>query len=530
MLHNPVVRGIAPDPSACRVGDDFFLATSTMDFWPGIPIRHSRDLVSWQVVGHAAVRPEQCRRDRRPGPVTLYAPTLRHHAGRFWLACTNAAEGQGNFVVSAADPAGPWSDAVWVDGVAFDPSLAFDGDDDGATCYYTRRTLRPGVDGLGPIVQAKIDLATGGLATDPVPITPGGSGYCSNDIEGPHLYHVGEWWYLFSAEGGTWKGHMQTVARSRSPWGPFEGCPHNPVLTHRHRVGHPVQTVGHAELLTDPAGWWWAVFLATRHDGFTPHHQLGRETFLAPVRWEDGWPVIGDRGSVELTMPLDRPLPGAGVPARPWPHERTPWTAGWQTRGEPAPELRLLAAGDGWDVHLPGLVTTLDDEGQVSAAFLRQEEPRASFGASLESAPAAPGLAGVTVYATPSHHYELVVSHVASDRHVTLRRRVDDIESCSTVLLPGAGPVRLEVSADTHRYTFTVSDRAGDQSPAPVRVGTGGVRGVSAEAAEDFSGVRFGVVSIGATVDVRDVRLVHVPESATSTADGVDTTDGNERS
>lgn len=513
VLINPVVRGVAPDPSVCRVGDDFFLATSTMDFWPGIPIRHSRDLVHWTVVGHAVVRPDQYRRDGRPGPLMLYAPTLRHHAGTFWLACTNVADQQGNFILSSQDPAATWSAATWVDDVGFDPSLAFDDGRD--ICYYTRRTLRPEPDGLGPIVQAEIDLSTGRLAGPPQAITPGRSGYRSNDIEGPHLYSVNGWWYLFCAEGGTWKGHMQTVGRSRSPWGPFEGCPDNPVLTHRHLVGDPVQTVGHADLVQDAAGAWWAVHLATRHDGFSPHHQLGRETFLAPVHWVDGWPVVGTDGTVQLHTPLDRPRAGHGVPARSWPHRPTAWTGGWSTLGEPSPGLQIRRVDDGWDVALPAPVKDWRDvgpggnrQGEITA-YLRQEEPVARLQADLDPPPASPGAAGIVVHAAPRHRYVLTVSTLAGVRMVVLHRIVDDLQTCTRTELPGRGPVRLMVDADPSRYTFSLQDLSPRAGGARLTVGSGSVRSVCAEATEDFTGVRLGVLARGTPARLQAVSLRH---------------------
>ena len=221
----------------------------------------------------------------------LFAPTLRHHEGTFYVVCTNMADNQGNFLVSATDPAGEWSDAVWLDREAFDPSLFFDAD---GTCLYTRRSLDLSVPGgdLGPVVQARLDPRTGDMEPWPA-ITSGARGFQTNDIEGPHLYRIGEWYYLFSAEGGTWTGHMQTVARSRSPWGPFEPAPHNPVITHRDRVLHPIQSLGHADLVEDQHGGWWALALGTRH--CKQHHNLGRETFLLPVTWSDGWPHFGTR-------------------------------------------------------------------------------------------------------------------------------------------------------------------------------------------------------------------------------------------
>ncbi len=498
-LRNPVVRGIAPDPSVCRVGGDYYLATSTMDFWPGIPIRHSTNLVDWRIIGHAVTRPSQYRRDGRPGPLTLYAPTLRHHAGRFHLTVTNVADEQGNFVVSAEDPAGEWSEPVWVDRVAFDPSLTFaDG-----TCYYTRRTLDPLPDGrLGPVVQSEIDLATGALTGPLRELTTEWSGFCSNDIEGPHLYKIGDWYYLFSAEGGTWRGHMQTCARSRSPWGPFEPAPRNPVLTHRHRVGHPVQSTGHAELVDAPDGSWWALFLGTRHDGFAVHHQLGRETFLATVEWtDDGWPVIGADGTVELDMPLPRPLPGGDEAAPPaQPRRDTPWTAGWSTVGGPPPD-GLVAVLTADQDSAPGLLERVELPAAATGAgggavwpsgalFWRQREFVDAFGATLAEG----AEAGVGVYADATHHYRLVVRTCEGGREAVLHRVVDDLAVSEAVELPGDGPVRLEIEADGTHYVFRATTAGGVTVP----VGRGLARLLAAEVTQGFTGARFAVVAAGA--------------------------------
>lgn len=254
-------------------------------------IRHSFDLVNWQIVGHAITRPAQYRRDGQAGPIVLFAPTLRHHDGTFYVACTNAIPGQGNFLVSTTDVTGEWSDAVWIDDQGFDPSLFRD--DDG-TWYYTRRNLQFRPDGfLGPIVQATIDVQTGELG--PMRDITEPHGFASNDSEGPHLYRIGEWYYLCSAEGGSWHGHMQTIARSRSPWGPFEAGPQNPFLTQRHLVANRIQTLGHAELVEAADGTWWALSLGTRHPRMAQHHNLGRETFLTPRHL--GRRMAGRRGT-----------------------------------------------------------------------------------------------------------------------------------------------------------------------------------------------------------------------------------------
>lgn len=494
-INNPVVRGNAPDPSVCRVGDNFYLATSTFDYWPGVRIHHSTDLVSWTQIGAAVTRPAQYRRDGRPGPLMLYAPTLRHHAGRFYVACTNFADEQGNFVVSTDDPAGEWSDAAWVDREAFDPSLLFaDG-----TCYYTRRTLAPLPDGrLGPVVSCEIDPHTGHALGPLRELSPDYAGFSSNDIEGPHLYKIGDWYYLFSAEGGSWKGHMQTCARSRSPWGPFEPCPRNPVLTHRDRVGHEIQCVGHAELFDAPDGSWWAVMLGTRHmsqGGFVQHHNLGRETFLAPVEWsDDGWPLIGNDGRIELRIETDRPLPSPRTPAGAVRYPDTIWNAGWSTVGLPAEGIGGDASAGTFTLPYGAGLDTAEPVAGVGALFFTQQEDDAHLEVVLEAAPPAPAEAGIAVFSTPAHFYALLVS-VSPDgvRRAVLRRRADDLETEDVIELSGEGSIRLRVDATVDRYSFNVARGEEEFRPA----GSGSARLLSAETAGTFVGCRLALVATG---------------------------------
>jgi alpha-N-arabinofuranosidase len=490
---NPVVRGNAPDPSVIRVGTDYFLATSSFEYLPGIVIRRSTDLVSWRIVGAAVTRPAQYRRDGRPGTVMLFAPTLRHHDGTFYVACTNMADGQGNFVVRARDPAGEWSDAVWLDREAFDPSLFFDED---GTCYYTRRTLdlsAPGGD-LGPVVQAVLDPRTGEMG--PLrPITPGPWGFESNDIEGPHLYRIGGWYYLFAAEGGTWIGHMQTVARSRSPWGPFEPAPHNPIITHRHRVLHPIQSLGHADLVEDPRGRWWALALGTRHR--REHHNLGRETFLLPVEWRDGWPHVGADGGTELEVALPHSGPETGgVRAGP---ERSLLTEGWHTLSQPPPGLAL----DGTGLHVPFGAELADGSAlDPPGAVLRFQTEEAQVLAAIAPSPVGGQEVGVGAYSDGRHHYLMLLRIGAGGREVVLRRVVDDLETEAVRPWPGEGPVRMEVRAAPDGYRFAVADGEAREDGARddgawVEIGGGSARLLSAQACEWFVGVNFALCAFG---------------------------------
>ena len=503
---NPIVRGTAPDPSAIRVGEDYFLASSTFDQLPGVTIRHSTDLVSWRVIGHAVTRPAQYRRDDGTGPMVLFAPTLRHHGGVFYLACTNAIPGQGNFVLRTDDPAGEWSDALWIDDEGFDPSLFRD--DDG-TWYYTRRTLQFRPDGdLGPIVQATIDLDTGVLG-ELRPITPP-HGFASNDIEGPHLYRRRDWYYLCSAEGGSWHGHMQTVARSRSPWGPFEHAPSTPFLTHRHLTANRVQDVGHAELLEAADGTWWTLSLGVRHPRMAQHHNLGRETFLTPVRWVDDWPVAGTRGdgttALEVAVSTPEPRPGTRLEV-----PDTVWNRGWTTIGRAAPDLDAGQGDDAIRLPLgahPGAARAGVAPAPVGALLRAQTEDDQTFTATLSHVPT-DAAGGIAAFADAAHHYALTLEAAADgSRTIVTTRTVDDLVVREEQAAPGDGPVELRIDAHETRYRFeAVVDGA------VIQLGAGAARLLSAEAAQWFVGVHWTLLAVGepgtgavtfADVSVRD--------------------------
>ncbi|MFF2485106.1 family 43 glycosylhydrolase [Microbacterium sp. NPDC058062] len=293
----PILPGFYPDPTICRVGDDYYVANSSFEYFPGAPLFHSRDLVNWTQLGNILTDRMQFRRGTTGPSTGIYGSTLRHRDGRFWFITTNVSDfDSGQIIVHAEDPSGPWSAPVFVrDAIGIDPDLCWD--DDG-TCYLTWHVLDFTVGGQG-IRQAPIDLATGRLLEPHYPVWQG-SGMPA--AEGPHLYKIDDLWYMLLAEGGTERGHCVTAARSSSPRGPFEPCPWNPVLTHRSTV-HPVQSVGHADLVQSPDGSWAIVYLGSRPRGSTPgFHVLGRETFLAGVDWVDGWPVV-EEGRFEVPAP-----------------------------------------------------------------------------------------------------------------------------------------------------------------------------------------------------------------------------------
>lgn len=289
----PIIAGFAPDPTICRAGDDYYVANSSFEYFPGAPIFHSTDLVTWEQIGNIIDRPEQFEIGAGEDSGGIYGSTLRHHDGLFWLITTNMNSFMsGQVIYHAEDAAGPWSDPVHVSGaIGIDPDLAWD--DDG-TCYLTYKV--PSLDPSGAtepfIGQAAINPLTGEILSEVRPIT-NGTGLA--DTEAPHLYKIDGWWFLVTAEGGTQRGHLASVARAKQPNGPFEPSPYGPLLTHR-STDHPVQSTGHADFVQTTDGSWAAVFLGTRPWGLgAGFHTVGRETFLTGIGWtDDGWPVADE--------------------------------------------------------------------------------------------------------------------------------------------------------------------------------------------------------------------------------------------
>lgn len=305
-VNNPILSGFYPDPSICAVGEDFYLVTSTFAYFPGIPVFHSRDLKHWEQIGHVLERPSQLPLAGCGHSQGIYAPTIRYYDGIFYVITTNVSGG-GNFYVTAENPAGPWSDPVWLgeDAPGIDPSLFFDED---GTCYYVGTRPNPeGVryNGDWEIWVQQLDLEKKCLTGESRKVWKG----AMNGViwpEGPHLYKKDGWYYLMIAEGGTGPDHCVSVARSREVFGPYEGNPDNPILTHRH-LGkrYPIVYVGHGDLVQAADGGWYMVMLASRPlEGFT---LMGRETFLAKVVWEDEWPVVNP-GVGKLETHVELPL------------------------------------------------------------------------------------------------------------------------------------------------------------------------------------------------------------------------------
>jgi sialate O-acetylesterase len=492
-FRNPVIPGFHPDPSIVRVGGDFYLVTSSFEFFPGVPLFTSRDLVHWKQLGHVLTRETQLPLGNARPSGGIYAPTLRHHDGTFYVITTNI-DGGGNFLVTAKDPAGPWSDPVWLhDFGGIDPSLFFD--DDG-TMYLTGLSRPPGKP--HGIYQTTLDPKTGAIL-QPSRLVWDRTG--TRYPEGPHLYKIKGRYYLMIAEGGTEYGHMVTLARGDSPWGPFEPCPRNPILTNRQTENDvPVQGTGHADLVEAPDGSWWMVFLAFRPASGYFHH-LGRETFLAPVTWDaGGWPVVNGGQPIGLAGNAE------GLPPHPFPPApvRTGFDAPlgpeWNYLRNPDTSSYSLDSRAGW-LTLRGRATSLGEPASPTWVGRRQEHFSGRVATLVDFVPRSEGEeAGLSVYMNPDHRYEMAVRHAGGHRQVFVRQRIGPYLEAVTASanLDGLEPVVLQVECTPEEYSFSYGLAvSGSPQVATKPLGKAAARYLSSEVAGGFTGVYFGLYATG---------------------------------
>ncbi|MFD9434664.1 glycoside hydrolase family 43 protein [Streptomyces sp. NPDC060002] len=481
-VDNPVIPGFHSDPSVCRVGEDYYLACSSFEYFPGVPVFHSRDLVHWTQTGNALDRPSQLRLPLdTPSSGGIYAPTLRHHDGRFWLIVTNVS-GDGNLLFTATDPAGPWSDPVRLPGVhGIDPDLAWDED---GNCWCTTA-------GVG---QVRIDPRTGETLGPQRRLWSGSPG--AKAPEAPHLYRIGDYWYLLIAEGGTERCHSVSIARGRTPTGPFEPCPANPILTHR-GTDHPVQNTGHADLVQAPDDSWWMVLLGVRPGGGTPGwHVLGRETFLVPVDWVDGWPVVGEL-STSMPAPPWPLRPTAAVPARD-DFELSELAPFWVSLRHRPPEVCTTEERPGW-LTLRARGGSLDE---TDATFLgrRQQHGSCRVRALVD---AADGRGGLAVRLDEQHHYDIETS----SGEVRVSARIGPLSTvvASRSTPPGPVVLRVEVAAvhavhDARTGPDTVTLGIEEPDGTFVELASLDGRYLSTEVAGGFTGRVIGMFAGGGSV------------------------------
>ena len=464
---NPVIRGFNPDPSVCRVGKDFYLVTSTFEFFPGVPIYHSENLVDWTLINCCLKTKKQLPLGDAWHSGGIYAPTIRYRNGTFYMTVTNVSAG-GNFIVKTTDIYGDWSDPIYVDQSGIDPSLFFD--DDGKVYYLSTfydETL-PETE-RAAIQISQIDVDTGKILRGPEILHSGSGG---RNVEAPHLYKKEDKYYLMLAEGGTEYGHMETIFRADSVYGRYEGCPRNPILTHRNRPYSPIQCTGHADLTGDENGNWWMVFLGVRQIPFATMHHLGRETFLAPVVWgEDGFPVVGDGGTVSPCC--DAPLPGGTVcgPKKSVRYYLTENLPEFTYVRNPKEENYVFSPRG---LTMTGEGAKLSDD-KVSPTFLgiRQREFGTVFTACVSEFD---GVGGITVYNNRNYHYDVVLEKKNGKATVALRRAVHDLRVSDTPVPVENKELLLRIRGGETFYSFEV-----EQNGKIIPLGQAAVAGLCSE-------------------------------------------------
>lgn len=481
---NPVIPGFYPDPSICRVDSDYYLVNSTFQYFPGIPVWHSRDLVNWEQIGNAIDRVDQIDLSNAQGWGGLYAPTIRYNDGKFYMINTNVSKG-GNFFVTATDPAGPWSDPVWLEQGGIDPSFYFEN----GKCYFTSNPD----DG---IYLCEIDPETGKQLTPSQLIWTGTGGRYP---EGPHIYKKDGWYYLLISEGGTEHAHMITIARSKNIYGPYESNPNNPILTHCNQLGqtNPIQGTGHADIVEAPDGSWWLVCLAFRPQ-VGMNHLTGRETYLAPVVWnEEGWPVVNGNGTIQTVMDVNLPIQGNLRPQSDWSLD-IDFTKDknlgydWVYLRKPIPanynftEKGLVLTGNEWDLNSIEYPT-----------FIGHRQQHISFEATAAlslNANISGSQAGLTVFMDMYSHYDIYLAKSDKGYTINVDYWLGSIHHSQASLEIIGNSAILRINGDKNNYSFSYST---DKGQTYYNLGSADTRYLSSETAGGFTGIMLGLYCTG---------------------------------
>lgn len=470
---NPILAGFYPDPSICRAGNNYYLVNSSFAYFPGLPLFHSTDLVNWKQIGNAMDRREQLDLAHAGVSRGLFAPSITYHKGLFYIICTLIDKG-GNFVITAKDPKGPWSNPAWLsqlDGI--DPSIFFDDND---KAYIVYNSVPPDnkslYDGHRTIRMVEFDAKTLKVINDNTIIVNGGTDIAKKPvwIEAPHILKKDGWYYLICAEGGTGYNHSEVVFRSKTVSGPYLPFEKNPILTQRHldpQRKNPITTTGHADFVEMPNGKWYAVFLGCRpYEG--AHYNTGRETFLAPVEWKDGWPHILE-GKEEVKYHYAVPMPSVTKTVN------NNFSGNFHFKDEfknntlnnryvflrnPEADLYKLSPDKGW---LALSVKPQTASGKESPAFIgfRQQHLKGTAATSMSFDPASVNeKAGLLIFQNETHYYFLCQSIENDQPVVQLYRSMPDGGLESIVYLSLANhpkEMMLKIEARDDRYFFYFS-------------------------------------------------------------------------
>jgi alpha-N-arabinofuranosidase len=479
---NPIISGGYPDPSICRVGDDYYIVNSSFEYFPGLPIHHSKDLVNWELVGYGLHREAQCTGQNNLLDVQqrggIHAPTIRYHNGKFYIITTNVYSPIDktqpvqfiNFIITAENIEGPWSEPHVLEGApGIDPDIFFD--EDGKVWYLgTHAPENPTFNGEGEIWLQEINLDNWKLSGERHYLWRGACG--GTWAEGPHLYRKDGRYYLLIAEGGTSFNHAVMVAVSDKITGPYESNPRNPILSTRHlSYDYWVNSTGHADLIELPNGKWYMVALGIRGD-LKRSSNMGRETHLIPVKWEREpfewkeikyeFPVCApETGRVERFNPL--PFPDKAQ------HRNYAFVDNfdsevlhlqWNFRRVPLENIYALNARKGW-LRLYAKPETITMRGRCSQMGIRQTETNFEYAAKMYFQPKQNGSeAGISLFLQDDNYINFTLIQKEGKPILQLvvnERQKDAVVAAEKALDKYAGDVLLKVISKEDKYHYLYS-------------------------------------------------------------------------
>lgn len=477
-ITNPIIKGFYPDPSCCEANGKYYLVCSTMQYFPGVPIFESEDLINWKQIGNCFTRDSQVNLNKVQSSSGVFAPTIRYYDGVFYMTTTNNETHQ-NYYVSTDNIYGEWSEPIYVDQDGIDPSFYFE---NGRAYFMSNGSDDDGVHG---IVQCEIDIKTGKKLSKSKTIWQGSGG---RYLEGPHMYKINGKYYLVAAEGGTEYGHMVTYAVSDSLFGEFVGYPNNPVLTNRNLGGYQVQGVGHGDLVKDKNGNWWMVHLGFRQiDRWLTYHHLGRETFLTPVEFhDDGWFTAGINGTTPTQFETDKFDDNTVQENKTlYTFENTDFDLEWCYIRNPKRENYSLKKDC---ATLYGTDITLNDVDSPTFIGIRQKD----FVCDIECEVSIDaGEGGITIFMDENQHYDVAIRKTQNGYEAISRLTIGEAVCIKKSVPINSCRAKLKITSNNYSYNFFLVT----ENDTPL--GYAQTRYLSTEVAAGFTGVFIGLYATG---------------------------------
>ena len=500
--NNPIIPGSYPDPSICRVGDDFYIVNSSFEYFPGLPIHHSKDLVNWNLIGYGLHRDDQCSGEMNLVDVQtdggIHAPSIRYHDGLFYIITTNVySPGPQqptemiNFIITAEQVEGPWSNPHIIEGApGIDPDIIFD---DGKVWYVgTHVPEKPNFNGEGEIWLQELDLDDWSLKGERYFLWRGAL-YYGTWAEGPHIYKRNGFYYLLIAEGGTSLEHAVMVSVSDNVKGPYVPNARNPILTSRHLSNdYWVNSIGHADLLELADGRWYMVALGIRSEIDT-YSNMGRETHLIPVTWEEEpfewkydkiekeWSELPDGERFEklrrvnYEWPVCSPITGRVERSFPLPFTNLPQfnkqtfrddfdsknlNLEWNFRRVPQKGTYLINHKDGF-LRLFSSKNVIENRKGCSLLGIRQIETDFEFSVKMLYNPTIQGgQAGISIFQKDNNYFTFTVEKNKENHVLKLllkERKKEPVVIHQTFIKSYNGSITFKVNSENNSYNFYYS-------------------------------------------------------------------------